>query len=99
MLHSLLFQFAKRHSLPSFCYCLRINRCDSASASTQLYSSDFIDSFSREDLCACFEDMHAFETFIDATKRCCASAAQVLSYIDSLPLPPRRDKGALGSKG
>jgi hypothetical protein len=82
----------------SFRYCLSINRSDSVNVSTQQLTES-VDTFSRQDVCICFEDMKSFEAFVDAVKRCCASASQALNYIDSLPLAPKRDKGALGSKG
>ncbi len=84
---------------PRFRYCLCVSRSDPATSSPQQYSVESVDSFSRRDVCVCFEDMKSFETFVDAVKRCCASAAQALNYIDSLPLAPKRDKGANGNKG
>jgi hypothetical protein len=81
-----------------YLHCLGIDRCDTG-ASVQQFPDEYVDTFSRQNTFVCFQDITAFETFMDAVKRACASAEQVLKYIDSLPLPPKKDKGASGSKG
>jgi hypothetical protein len=80
-------------------YCLSVNRCDTANASIQQSLDDSVDMFSRQIIYVCFDEPKPHEVFIDAVKRTCASAAQVMNYIDSLPLAPKRASGAFGSKG
>lgn len=80
-------------------YCLSVNRCDTVNASTQQSLDDSVDMFSRQIMYICFDEIKPHELFIDAVKRTCASAAQIMNYIDSLPLAPKRASGAFGSKG
>ena len=88
------------HTLFIFRYCLSINRFEApADAMNQTPPEESVDKFSRQEIFACFEEMKSLEEFVDAVKRSCASASQLLNYIDSLPLAPKRDKGSLGGKG
>jgi hypothetical protein len=81
-------------------YCLDITYRDTVSASAQPNPDDSVDNFSRQNVFVCFEEknIRGYEVFLDAVKRTCASADQVLNYIDSLPLANQR-QSSLGSKG
>jgi hypothetical protein len=87
------------HTLFIFRYCLCINRVEAADALNQSSPEESVDKFSRQAIFACFEEMKSLEEFVDAVKRLGVSASQLLNYIDSLPLAPKRDKGSLGGKG
>jgi hypothetical protein len=76
-----------------------INPFESADALNSSSPEESIDQFSRREVYLCFEDMQSLEEFVDAVKQSCASASQLLNYIDSLPLAPKRDKSSLGTKG